>query len=134
MVKTMAARRAGLSRVSKGWIALAIVIALLGGTPALAQGPTATPTPNPNATWTPYPAPTGQYSDFRITPTPWAITSVPFQGFDFATKAPEFADTVINTYRWINALGWLDWIIFILIGLGTLMLIANFITQLRAED
>ncbi len=83
----------------------------LGASPAMAQGPTATPTP--------YPLPTGAFSDLRAVPTPWQVTPAATYAMGGDAKAGELADTIINGYRFINfgssesSAGVIDLLIFI---------------------
>jgi hypothetical protein len=71
-----------------------LALFLLGVTPAMAQGPTATPTPHP--------MPTGQYGDLRTVPTPWVMPAATPLAIGADVKAGELADTIINGYKWIN--------------------------------
>lgn len=73
-----------------------LALFILGATPAMAQGPTATPT------GTPWPMPTGEYGDLRTVPTPWQMGPAATLALGADVKAGEIADTIINGWKWIN--------------------------------
>jgi len=84
---------------------------LLGGAlaPVLAQDPTATPGP--------LPTPTSVF--VRPTPTPWALNPDPalVDGLAFGSaEVGHFADTVINSYNFVNRDGLVDYIIFLAVS------------------
>jgi hypothetical protein len=92
----------------KALLVVCIVSLLILGSQstASAQGPT--------ATYTPTPFPTSQYSGMRPTPTPFSISlDHRFDGFDTREKGGDFADMVINGYRWVNQDGIIDMAAFL---------------------
>jgi hypothetical protein len=96
---------------NKAVLGALLALLLLGASPAMAQGPTATPTP--------YPMPTGAFSELRPVPTPWQVTPQATYDLGGDAKAGAVADSIINGYRYINfgkseeSAGVIDLLIFI---------------------
>jgi hypothetical protein len=116
-------------------VMLGIVIVMMLAVPGDAQAqPAPTPTPTPSLAPV-LPTPTSKYAGLRPTPPPWNIAPVtPISDLDTENIAGSFADTIINSYRFINSTGVLDVIAFFALVLFMIVLAVTLKNNLEQNE
>lgn len=103
-------------------VLLTVALFLIGAGPARADG-----------TATPIPTPTSPTSNLRPTPTLMVITPGHID-IDTSSQAGELADKAIGMYRVLNFGGIVDFVIFVILLVGTLTLLFGAVKRAKGKD
>ncbi|GJQ51261.1 MAG TPA: hypothetical protein PLD47_13905 [Aggregatilineales bacterium] len=110
-----------------------VVVVAPGASPVTAQSPTLTPSRTLAPLQT---TATSKYQGLRPTPTPLTLTTDPtlagiISEFDMRGVSGTFADQTINLYRALNTYGIADFVMFVAMGMITVVFAVRTLNKLN---